>query len=166
MPSECRGSLVRVRSWMERYQQLTVAAAVALFLCTSRRHARASVFCQLTPLSTYFWWMRRSVGWFVKIDSSHPFSAFGRWSQRARPTNATLHRRAGPKPQRFGRIPREEFSDDRSCSRRLSRNRTLLLVTSQLRPCVLCVYRSEQPISHSIIPLLSGFGSALTLDKW
>ncbi|KAL7901298.1 hypothetical protein HDV64DRAFT_243668 [Trichoderma sp. TUCIM 5745] len=84
---------------------------------------------------------------------SHLFSA----------SNATLYRRAGPKSQGFGGISAEEFSDDRSSSRRLSRNRTLLVVTFQLRPCVLCVYRSEQPISLPSSPLLSGFGSALTL---
>lgn len=80
LPSECRRCLVRVRSWMERYQQLAVAAAVALFLRTSRRHACAW-FWPANPPVHLFLVDGRSVG-FVKIDSSHPFSASERWSRR------------------------------------------------------------------------------------
>lgn len=60
----------------------------------------------------------------------------------------------GSQSPTFGHIQGDEFSDDMSRSRRLSLNQTLLLVLSQLRPCVLCVYRSEQPISF-ILPRLA-----------
>lgn len=145
-------NLVRVRSWMERYQQLAVAAAVALFLRTSRRrHARASSWPANPPVHLFL--VDGTVGRLVKVDvSSLQYIREMVTEGQTNQCYSASYCRAGPESQRFGGILREEFSDDWSCSRRLSRDRTLLVVASQLQPCVLCVYRSEQPISHSSSP--------------
>lgn len=143
-----RRCLVRVRSCMERYQQLAVAAAVALFLRTSGRHAFG--FGQLPPVHLYWWMGSRSA---CKKRFLSSLQCIREMSWRLGQCYDTSY--GCSKSLTFGHIPRVEFSDDMSRSRRLSMNQTLLLVLSQLRPCVLCVYRSEQPISFIIPPRLA-----------